>query len=85
MYQHLAFFFLPFQFRKFSTASECLFSLLNGDDMFVTFTSLSNYRSEFVWWFSRIYTYVFIALFVYVVSSVFISIIMEAYESIKVS
>lgn len=65
-----------------STTTECLFSLLNGDDMFETFALL---RSDIgvVWWFSRIYLYLFVSLFIYVVLSLFIALIMDAYEMIK--
>ncbi|XP_055884751.1 mucolipin-3-like isoform X4 [Biomphalaria glabrata] len=70
------------KFRKLSTASECLFALVNGDDMFVTFSALSN-NSDTIWYFHRVYLYVFIALFIYVVISVFIAVIMENYENLK--
>ena len=72
-----------FQFRYLSTAAECLFSLINGDDMFVTFAALGNSNS-YVWWYSRLYLYTFISLFIYVILSVFISVIMDTYETIKV-
>lgn len=64
--------------------SECLFALLNGDDMFATFSTTSM-ASPAVLWFGRLYLYTFISLFTYVVLSLFISIIMEAYEVMKVS
>lgn len=63
---------------------ECLYSLINGDDMFATFSSTSG-KDPVVWWFSRIYLYSFISLFIYVILSLFIAIIMDAYETIKVS
>lgn len=70
------------KFRSLSTTSECLFSLINGDDMFATFSIMSN-KSPLLWWFSRIYLYSFISLYIYVVLSLFISVIMDAYETIK--
>lgn len=50
--------------------------------MFETFALL---RSEIgaIWWFSRIYLYLFVSLFIYVVLSLFIALIMDAYEIIK--
>lgn len=50
--------------------------------MFETFALL---RSDIaaVWWFSRIYLYLFVSLFIYVVLSLFIALIMDAYEVIK--
>ncbi|RXG68941.1 Mucolipin-3 [Armadillidium vulgare] len=56
------------KFRSLSTTSECLFSLINGDDMFATFTSTIG-KDAIVWWFSRIYLYTFISLFIYVILS----------------
>ncbi|RWS17321.1 mucolipin-3-like protein [Dinothrombium tinctorium] len=70
------------KFRTLSTASECLFSLLNGDDMFATFAILDE-THIIIWWFSRIYLYAFISLFIYVVLSLFIALIMDSYETIK--
>ena len=73
-----------FQFRDPSVASECLFSLVNGDDMFNTYAMMSQ-ASQAAWIFSKIYLYVFIALFIYVVLSVFISLISDTYETLHVS
>lgn len=70
------------KFRSLATTSECLFSLINGDDMFATFSIMSS-KSQMLWWFSRIYLYSFIGLFIYVVISLFIAVIMDAYDTIK--
>lgn len=70
------------KFRSLSTTSECLFALINGDDMFATFTIMSD-KSTVLWWFCRIYLYVFISLYIYVVLSLFISVIMDSYDTIK--
>lgn len=71
-----------FQFATLSTTSECLFALINGDDMFATFAGMSA-KSSLLWWFCRFYLYTFISLFIYVVLSLFIALIMDAYETIK--
>ncbi|BFZ17152.1 hypothetical protein BsWGS_20193 [Bradybaena similaris] len=71
------------KFRKLSTASECLFAIVNGDDMYVTFSSLNDKSSNAIWYFLRVYLYIFIALFIYVVISVFIAVIMDNYENLK--
>lgn len=71
-----------FKFRSLATTAECLFSLINGDDMFATFATVSA-KSDMLWWFSRIYLYSFISLYIYVVLSLFISVIMDAYDTIK--
>lgn len=70
------------KFKSLSTTSECLFALINGDDMFATFSVLST-KSSLLWWFSRIYLYTFISLYIYIILSLFISVIMDAYETIK--
>lgn len=70
------------KFRSLSTTSECLFSLINGDDMFATFSIMSR-KSAVLWWYSRIYLYSFISLYIYVILSLFISVIMDAYDTIK--
>lgn len=70
------------KFRSLSTTSECLFALINGDDMFATFTIMSD-KSMVLWWFCRIYLYTFISLYIYVVLSLFISVIMDSYDTIK--
>lgn len=71
------------KFRSLATTSECLFALINGDDMFATF-SITSFKSSVLWWYSRIYLYSFISLYIYVVLSLFISVIMDAYDTIKV-
>ncbi|XP_050499254.1 mucolipin-3-like [Diabrotica virgifera virgifera] len=70
------------KFRSLSTTSECLFSLINGDDMFATF-SIMSHKSPLLWWFSRVYLYSFISLYIYIILSLFISVIMDAYDTIK--
>ncbi|XP_063049088.1 mucolipin-1-like [Engraulis encrasicolus] len=70
------------KFRSLSMVSECLFSLINGDDMFVTFAGMQE-SSALVWVFSQVYLYTFISLFIYMVLSLFIALITGAYETIK--
>lgn len=71
------------KFRTLSSTSECLFSLMNGDDMFATFFSTNVKAHGIIWWFSRIYFYLFISLAIYVIVSLFIAIILDSYESIR--
>ncbi|XP_060710915.1 mucolipin-1a isoform X1 [Hemiscyllium ocellatum] len=70
------------KFRTLSMVSECLFSLINGDDMFVTFSHMRQ-KSTLVWLFSQLYLYTFISLFIYMVLSLFIALITGSYEAIK--
>ena len=72
------------QFRDPIVTSDCLFSLVNGDDMFATYKGMAD-ASLAAYIFSKIYLYVFIALFIYVVLSVFISLISDTYETLHVS
>ncbi|XP_054240214.1 mucolipin-3-like [Indicator indicator] len=70
------------KFRSLNMVSECLFSLINGDDMFATFAEMQQ-KSYLVWLFSRIYLYSFISLFIYMVLSLFIALITDTYETVK--
>lgn len=74
---------LCLQFRSLSMVSECLFSLINGDDMFVTFAEMEQ-SGTMVWIFSQVYLYTFISLFIYMVLSLFIALITGAYDTIMV-
>ncbi|KAL7881142.1 hypothetical protein SRHO_G00033960 [Serrasalmus rhombeus] len=69
-------------FRTFNMVAYCLFSMINGDAIYSTFTKLRE-RSWVVWLFSRIYIYSFISIFTYMVLSLFIAIITNTYETIK--
>ncbi|XP_037131270.1 mucolipin-3 isoform X1 [Syngnathus acus] len=71
------------KFRTFDKVTECLFSLINGDDMYATFLKMPD-NGYMVWLFSRLYLYSFISLFIYMVLSLFIALITDTYETIKV-
>lgn len=70
------------KFRTLNTVSECLFSLINGDDMYPTFKNMKQ-KSYMVWFFSRVYLYTFVSLFIYMILSLFITIITDTYDTIK--
>ncbi|XP_034035401.1 mucolipin-3 isoform X2 [Thalassophryne amazonica] len=70
------------KFRTLNTVSECLFSLINGDDMFPTFKNMKK-KNMLVWLFSRVYLYTFVSLFIYMILSLFITIITDTYDTIK--
>ncbi|XP_022653922.1 mucolipin-3-like isoform X4 [Varroa destructor] len=72
------------KFRSLSSTSECLFALMNGDDIFATFAIMGE-STGVIWWFSRIYLYMFLILFIYCVISLFLSVIMDSYETIRES
>nr|XP_056700401.1 mucolipin-2 [Euleptes europaea] len=70
------------KFEDLNTVAECLFSLVNGDDMFATFAQIQR-KSTLVWLFSRLYLYSFISLFIYMILSLFIALITDSYDTIK--
>ncbi|KAL3084991.1 hypothetical protein niasHS_010060 [Heterodera schachtii] len=70
------------KFRTLGDSSGALFSLLNGDDMFATFYTISDDNS-IIKLFGTVYIYLFVSVFVYVVLSLFIAIIMDSYEVVK--
>ena len=72
------------QFRTMGITLECMYSLINGDDMFATFRAMPD-NSPLIYYFSQVYLYTFISLFIYVVLSLFIAVIMDTYETVKVS
>lgn len=72
------------KFRSFISTLECLFSLINGDDMYVTFSIIDRSKGIGIFIFSRIFLYIFITLFIYAVLNIFVTIIFEAYEEVKV-
>uniref|UniRef100_A0A5K3EJ61 PKD_channel domain-containing protein n=3 Tax=Mesocestoides corti TaxID=53468 RepID=A0A5K3EJ61_MESCO len=71
------------KFRTFTSSLECLFSLINGDDMYVTFSIIDRTKGLGIFLFSRIFLYTFITLFIYAVLNIFVTIIFEAYEDVK--
>ncbi|KAM8850355.1 mucolipin-3 [Spinachia spinachia] len=70
------------KFRTLDKATECLFLLINGDDIYGTFQKM-RHGGQMVWLFSRLYLYSFISLFSYMVFSLFIALITDTYETIK--
>ncbi|XDV26481.1 hypothetical protein PO909_030194 [Leuciscus waleckii] len=69
-------------FRTFNLVADCLFSMINGDEVYSSFKKLRD-KTYVVWLFSRVYIYSFISLFTYMVLSLFIAIITDTYETIK--
>ncbi|KAJ7383847.1 Mucolipin-2 [Desmophyllum pertusum] len=72
------------KFKTLTITAECLYSMINGDDLFNTYAQISYAKSPMVVWiFSKVYIYIFIGLFIYVVLSLFIGIIGDTYERLK--
>jgi len=70
------------KFRSLIVASEALFSLINGDDMYMTYEEMSK-KSFATWVFSQIFLYLFISLFIYLVLSAFIAVIEDEYDGVN--
>ncbi|XP_078337203.1 mucolipin-3-like isoform X2 [Crassostrea virginica] len=70
------------KFRNLYTASECLFSLINGDEMFTTFSATVT-NNTVIWYFSRFYIYTFSGLFIYAALNLFVAVILGTYKKIK--
>ena len=70
------------KFRHMSTTAECLFSLVNGDDMFMSFAGLNPKGSTLIWYFNRVYVYTFVSVFTYVVISSLIGIVTHSFEKV---
>ncbi|GFW39884.1 mucolipin-3 [Trichonephila clavipes] len=62
------------KFRSLSSTSECLFVIMNSDDLFATFAITNN---NLIWWFSRKCVYFHQNVYI----SLFISVIMDSYET----
>lgn len=70
------------KFRTLESTAECLFAIMNGDELFDTFVGITR-TTGYIWWFSRIYLYVFIGLFTTIALNLFIAICLDSYETIK--
>ncbi|KAL5014052.1 hypothetical protein ScPMuIL_008322 [Solemya velum] len=71
------------KFRTMDSTAECLFAIVQGDEMFVTYMAVAG-SSNFIWWISRLYFYIYIALFTAVALNLFIAILSDTYDTIKV-
>ncbi|XP_026062808.1 mucolipin-3 isoform X1 [Carassius auratus] len=69
-------------FRSFNMVANCLFSMMNGDEIYSTFTKIRD-KNDLVWMFSRMYVYTFVPLFTFMILSLFIALITDTYETIK--
>lgn len=54
--------------------------MLNGDDLWNTYTGITSLDDNGVYVFSQIFFTIFLMLFIYAVLNLFISLIIESYE-----
>lgn len=70
------------KFTDISASFQCLMSLLNGDEIYVTYTAIEGDKS-IVWWFNIIFVTTFVVVFTLITLNIFIAIFNSAYETIK--
>lgn len=75
--------YFTFQFTDISSSFQSLMSLLNGDEVYVTYTAVEGDKS-IVWWFNTIFVTVFVVVFTLITLNILIAIFNSAYETIKV-
>ena len=73
------------KFETFVDSFETLFSLINGDDIYMTFIGIDKEDHLLFYWYSRIYMYIFLVLFLYFVLNLFTSLVITAHEASQVS
>ena len=66
---------------------ETLLTIATGDEIFVTLGTLETKKSggSIIFWFSRIYIGLYVAIFTVLVINLLVAIFMSAYEEITVS
>ncbi|WAR25215.1 MCLN1-like protein [Mya arenaria] len=72
------------KFQTPEAAMETLFAIVNGDEIFATMAILESKKSgdSIIFWFSRFYIGLYVAIFTVVVINLLIAIFMSAYEEI---
>ena len=73
------------KFETFVDSFETLFSLINGDDIYMTFIGIDEEDHVLFYCYSRIYMYIFLVLFLYFVLNLFTSLVITAHEASRVS
>ncbi|KAL5467001.1 hypothetical protein EMCRGX_G031166 [Ephydatia muelleri] len=69
-----------YKFQTFDGTFYALFTMLNGDDLWNTYTGITSLDDNGVYVFSQIFFTIFLMLFIYAVLNLFISLIIESYE-----
>ncbi|WAR25199.1 MCLN1-like protein [Mya arenaria] len=73
------------KFKSPQTAAESLFTLATGDELFATLGYLETKKSghSMIFWFSRIYIGIYVAIFTVLVINLLVAIFMGAYDEIN--
>ncbi|KAL5467011.1 hypothetical protein EMCRGX_G031178 [Ephydatia muelleri] len=69
-----------YKFSDYDVSFYTLFSTLNGDDLWNTFTGMTTYDNKGIFIFSQIFFIVFLILFIYAILNLFVSLIIQSYE-----
>lgn len=70
-----------YKFRTISASAECLFAMMNGDDIQMTFGMTQN-DNPVIYWYSKVFLFLINMLFIYVILSLFMAIIIEGYRMV---
>ncbi|XP_053401134.1 mucolipin-1-like [Mercenaria mercenaria] len=74
------------KFQRMSTTAETLFSIINGDEIYATFSILQESKAGDITrirWFSRLIIYAFVTLFTVLVVNLLIALFNSAYEVVR--
>ncbi|KAH3893237.1 hypothetical protein DPMN_017381 [Dreissena polymorpha] len=72
------------KFSTPTTAIGTLFSVIYGDEIYASMAMLDPGKtSKYVFWFTRVYITIFVAIFTIVVINLLVAIFLSAYESIR--
>ncbi len=70
------------KYKDYSTASDTLFALANGDDVYTTFENVDSHQTT-MWTYNQVFLVIYVVIFLIVVLNVAIAIFNDGYEEIK--
>jgi hypothetical protein len=73
-----------FQFFRVSQAFFCLYSILDGDELYLNYVTVEDSK-EIVWWFNTVFITLFHLVFAVIAMNIFIAIFTTTYEIMQVS
>lgn len=72
------------QFFRVSHAFFCLYSILDGDELYLDYVTVEDSK-EIVWWFNTVFITLFHLVFAVIAMNIFIAIFTTTYEIMQVS
>jgi hypothetical protein len=73
-----------FQFFRISQSFFCLYSILDGDELYLNYVTVEDSK-EIVWWFNTVFITLFHLVFAVIAMNIFIAIFTTTYEIMQVS